>query len=204
MEKESTTQHHYQDLWMNGLRSLVHPIWFCFTLNIFEDGGVLQIYAFTFFFFFRFCFFCAFLLYCFYFGTSDLLLSGGVTEPVAFSLAGAHGAGLNRAALAVRKRGYCAVRRRCGAASSIKSGISQSWRQRQSVIFHQLYYHEAHNTQAKTEKTNTWFRTHKTVWRNDTKKKQRKNFQFLARKIGEFSHYRHTARHIYKQNICTI
>lgn len=57
----------------------------------------------------------------FYFSSaSDLLLSGGVTEPVAFSLAGAHGDGLNRAALAVRKRGYCAVRRRCGAASSIK------------------------------------------------------------------------------------
>ena len=182
MEKESTTQHHYQDLWMNGLRSLVHPTWFSFTLNIFEDGGVLQIYAFTFFFFFRFCFFCAFLLYCFYFGTSDLLLSGGVTEPVAFSLAGAHGAGLNRAALAVRKRGYCAVRRRCGAASSIKSGISQSWRQRQSVIFHQLYYHEAHNTQAKTEKTNTWFRTHKTVWRNDTKKNKEKIFNFWLEK----------------------
>ena len=64
--------------------------------------------------------------FLFYFGAFDLLLSGGVTEPVAFSLAGAHGAGLNRAALAVRKRGYCAVRRRCGAASSIKNGISQS------------------------------------------------------------------------------
>ena len=54
-------------------------------------------------------------------------------------------------------------------------------------MFHHLYYHEAHNTQAKTEKKTLDFRTQKTVWRNDTK--TNKNFQFLARKIGEFSHF---------------